>query len=64
MMHNGMYNFKKKILENLLCVVQLRVKCDQHWRAISAGRTSSSEAYRTILLQLVPQMETFSLSVE
>jgi hypothetical protein len=39
-MHNGMYDFKKKnfFFENLLCVVQLRVKGDQHWRAGSTGK--------------------------
>ena len=54
---------KKYFIENLQCVVQLRVKGDQQWHAISTGM-SSSEAYRTILLQLVPRMEIFLLSVE
>jgi len=59
----GCTTLKKYIfLENLQCVVQVRVKGDQHWHAVSTG-TSSSKAYRTILLEIVPQMETFSLSV-
>ena len=57
--HNGMCTFKKKkILQNLLRVVQLSVTGKQRQYETSTCM-SSSEAYRTILLELVPQMETF-----